>query len=329
MWRSGTVVDKAYLIVAGTAVFLAGRRNARSMGSAAHSATTAAAAASLSDLHFESTRNLGQRRTTTKNDQAIRLVREEEENDYTVELKDKSIFIPKKSSDDELLWDTDQVKKEFGNDSDSSISSDAHEGSTGTIDLDNSLSTCGASVDLENIKLLVQGFKKKADCVNNEPMRMTSDSSTESSPSLSLAEHGRTQSSKDRFANKVLGRLYTRKKFSSNLVFSRGHFLGDVSKMVAGLLSGESKTDESKTDESSGDDEGFQYGYGDKPMISDRRGVATIHERAGDEHIVHNSTLVAGKDGCVVLVVPKSKIIPFLDQYPGLLLSLLGTQVVV
>jgi len=123
----------------------------------------------------------------------------------------------------------------------------------------------------------------------------------------------------------VLGRLYNRKKITANLVFSRGHFLGDVSKMVAGLLSVGRKSDDL-----SGDDESFAYGYGDKPIGGDSHTmVATIHEREGDEHIVHNSTLVAGKDGCVVLVFPKSKICPFLDEYPGLLLSLLGTQVVV
>ena len=54
----------------------------------------------------------------------------------------------------------------------------------------------------------------------------------------------------------------------------------------------------------------------------------TIFEQEGDQHIVHSSTLAAGKDGCVVLVFPKASLILFLDEYPGLLLSLLGTQVV-
>jgi len=53
-----------------------------------------------------------------------------------------------------------------------------------------------------------------------------------------------------------------------------------------------------------------------------------IHEQ-GNHNIMHSSTLTAGKDGCVVLVFPKSSFGPFLDEYPGLLLSLLGTQVVV
>ena len=51
-----------------------------------------------------------------------------------------------------------------------------------------------------------------------------------------------------------------------------------------------------------------------------------IHEQEGDQHIVHSSTLAAGKDGCVVLVLSNSNLIPFLDEYPGLLLSL-GTYV--
>jgi hypothetical protein len=54
-----------------------------------------------------------------------------------------------------------------------------------------------------------------------------------------------------------------------------------------------------------------------------------IYEQGAEEQLVHSSTLAAGKEGCVVLVFSKSSLIPFLDEYPGLLLSLLGTQVVV
>lgn len=172
---------------------------------------------------------------------------------------------------------------------------------------------------------MVKGFKNRADHVNNQPVRRTSGSSTESMPKNNENNIDADKAYNDRVANKVLGRLYSRKRITSNLVFSRGHFLGDVSKMVAGLLTGGPKSDDL-----SGDDESFKYGYGDTPKITDSHdAVATIHEREGDEHIVHNSTLVAGKDGCVVLIFPKSKICPFLDEYPGLLLSLLGTQVVV
>ena len=135
----------------------------------------------------------------------------------------------------------------------------------------------------------------------------------------------RRRSSRLRQAQKVLGRLYSRRAFTGGLVFSRGHFLGDVSKMVAGLLSSDGSSESAEN--------GPQYGFGDK-LESHQvdKALATITEASGSENaqrIMHDSTLVAGKDGCVVLVFPKSSLIPFLDEYPGLLLSLLGTQVVV
>jgi hypothetical protein len=136
----------------------------------------------------------------------------------------------------------------------------------------------------------------------------------------------RRRSSRARFANKVLGRLYSRRAFTGGLVFSRGHFLGDVSKMVAGLMS---------ADASEGDDDfGRSYGFGDKSESQTDNVLETIteliiNEQKGDHQVVHSSTLSAGKEGCVVLVFPKSALIPFMDDFPGLLLSLLGTQVVV
>ena len=71
----------------------------------------------------------------------------------------------------------------------------------------------------------------------------------------------RRRSSRDRFANKVLGRLYESRAFTAGLVFSRGHFLGDVSKMVAGLLA--------KKD-ASADESSAQYGFGGE-------GLSLIH----------------------------------------------------
>jgi hypothetical protein len=134
----------------------------------------------------------------------------------------------------------------------------------------------------------------------------------------------RRRSSKARFANKVLGRLYSRRAFTGGLVFSRGHFLGDISKMVAGLY----------TSSDAPVDQSFPvYGFGDKSEGGERTAEhisdLVIHEVDDDSNVVHSSTLTAGKDGCIVLVFPKSTLIPFLDEYPGLLLSLLGTQVMV
>jgi hypothetical protein len=129
---------------------------------------------------------------------------------------------------------------------------------------------------------------------------------------------------KDRFANRVLGRLYNRRAFASGLVFSRGHFLGDIEKMVEGLLSSAHSEGDSDRD----DVEGFECDFNktDDALSMD---TMTIHELEGSQHTAHTSTLAAGKDGCVVLVLPKARLILFLDQHPGLLLSLLGTQVVV
>lgn len=46
----------------------------------------------------------------------------------------------------------------------------------------------------------------------------------------------RVRNARDRFANKVLARLYSRKAFTAGLVFSRGHLLSDTSRMVSGNL---------------------------------------------------------------------------------------------
>lgn len=144
----------------------------------------------------------------------------------------------------------------------------------------------------------------------------------------------RRRSSRDRFANKVLGRLYSRRAFTAGLVFSRGHFLGDVSKMVAGLLSSAYEREHSHyTVEDC--DNSVKYGFGEKidttkpDSAAAPIGEQVIHEQEGNQLVVHSSTLAAGKDGCVVLVFPRHSLIPFLDEFPGLLLSLLGTQVVV
>jgi hypothetical protein len=140
--------------------------------------------------------------------------------------------------------------------------------------------------------------------------------------------------SRARFANKVLGRLYNRRAFTSGLVFSRGHFLGDVSKMVAGLLSAEENSVTFADAEA--DEDGPSYGFGERLDADDdnkrmmgKISEMTIHEQEGSHLILHSSTLTAGKDGCVAFVFPKSSLIPLLDAYPGFLLSLLGTQVVV
>jgi hypothetical protein len=197
---------------------------------------------------------------------------------------------------------------------------------------------------------LSRNLQKRADLLRGEPE--TSDVSVASSADASGSEDSdhlqvdygddlsagsgnrraslvRRRSSKARFANKVLGRLYSRRAFTGGLIFSRGHFLGDVSKMVAGLLSSEFAEPDAHSD-----DPFPVYGFGDKTeggqdFLNENLTDMVIHEQEEDNQSVHSSTLTAGKEGCVVLVFPKASLIPFLDEYPGLLLSLLGTQVVI
>jgi hypothetical protein len=197
---------------------------------------------------------------------------------------------------------------------------------------------------------LSRNLQKRADLLRGEPE--TSDASVASSADASGSEDSdhfqmdcgddmsagsgnkrssllRRRSSRARFANKVLGRLYSRRAFTGGLIFSRGHFLGDVSKMVAGLLSSEVAEPDAPSD-----DPFPVYGFGDKTegspdFLHENLTDMIIHEQEADSQILHSSTLTAGKEGCVVLVFPKASLIPFLDEYPGLLLSLLGTQVVV
>lgn len=118
-----------------------------------------------------------------------------------------------------------------------------------------------------------------------------------------LPREERMRNARDRFANKVLGRLYARKAYTSGLVFSRGHFLSDTSRMVSGSLAFIEK--------------------GDTPDNMDD----SVHSHG--EHHCHSSNITAGPDGCAVMVFPRASLISFLDAYPGVLLSLLGTQIVV
>jgi hypothetical protein len=107
-----------------------------------------------------------------------------------------------------------------------------------------------------------------------------------------------------RFANKVLARLYSRKAYTENLAFSRGNFLSDTARMVSGDLA----------------------------TINKSPGMGSIRSSIGstaNDHHCHTSNLMAGPGGCAVMVFPKPTLVPFLDGNPGVLLSLLGSQVVV
>ena len=114
----------------------------------------------------------------------------------------------------------------------------------------------------------------------------------------------RMRTARDRFANKVLARLYSRRAYTSGLVFSRGHLLSDTSRMVSGNLAH------------------IHYSVRNENLGNGSQNLT------GDHHC-HTSNMVAGTDGCVVMVFPRSSLVQFLDGNPGVLLSLLGTQVVV
>jgi hypothetical protein len=119
-----------------------------------------------------------------------------------------------------------------------------------------------------------------------------------------LPKEERMRNARDRFANKVLARLYSRRAYTGGLVFSRGHLLSDTSRMVSGNLAHIHHTGRTENMGSIG------------------------HGLAGDHHC-HTSNMIAGPDGSVVMVFPRSSLVQFLDGNPGVLLSLLGTQVVV
>ena len=147
---------------------------------------------------------------------------------------------------------------------------------------------------------------------------------SEESLTQKISSKDQLESTKDRFANKVLCRLSNKRSIASGLIFSRGHFLGDIEKMVEGLLSSANEG-EISAENNNGLTQSFGFGELDDALSLD---TMTLHDNFG-HHSVHSSTLAAGKDGCVVMVLQKASLLPFLDAHPGLLLSLLGTQVVV
>jgi hypothetical protein len=303
LWRAGAPVDKAFLLVGGTASFVPKRKNTGSTNVGSVPATRS----KLSRLG-DSSSSFGEemegdaQRSVDHIDATTNSMPKEES--YPAEMVHlESLFSRSGDGEPKLLteaYDFDKLSKNLKKraelmtgDADSSVGS-SHD--SGSIDSD-MFGDDGANSS---------GF-------GSNPRR---------SPVT------RRRSSRARFANKVLGRLYSRRAFTGGLVFSRGHFLGDVSKMVAGLLSASSSSEDND------DDSSFPiYGFGEKAegakKESDNLTDMIIHEQEWGSRIVHSSTLTAGDVGCVVLVFPKDSLIPFLNEYPGLLLSLLGTQVVV
>jgi len=323
LWRAGSIVDKAFIVVAGTVSFVPKRRHGGSAG-----------------------KNLkkGQHRVKqtheTKSDVAAENLGEAMRNDAVKAVRELQASVPTTGDDNSC-----------------------EESESGEANVDSQPSMAHSFTETEDYHRLSRGLQKWAERHESqgpEPERTRrNSSSTDNSPELSLhdfcdativqeekdqkqvkitdqfaqKEEFNSSSmsdvsrrpSKNRFANKVLGRLYNRRAFASGLVFSRGHFLGDIEKMVEGLLSSAHSEGEAARDNY---DELDQFGFGENEDALSMD-TMTIHELEGGQHTAHSSTLAAGKDGCVVLILPKASLIPFLDAQPGLLLSLLGTQVVV
>lgn len=339
LWRAGAPVDRAFIVVAGTVSFIPRRRNAGSVKSTPHMMEEddesdasgqpmfSSVGESMRTDALKAMKELG--KAIEDDDMASNSSLSSAEFEKEISAQDNlrldSVFTP--TSDDEELGDAgvmentdyERLSRGLQKRADSiSVPAQIHRRDSSSTDASASVhdytdSTAGDDHTEDNSYIAHSGAHKKDG--HNPGMAK------------------RRRSSRDRFANKVLGRLYSRRAFTAGLVFSRGHLLGDVSKMVAGLLSGFEGGEEAHN----GDDEmSAKYGFGEKTEGKSMDnphcapiGELVIHEQEGDQHIKHSSTLAAGKDGCVVMVFPKASLIPFLDEYPGLLLSLLGTQVVV
>jgi hypothetical protein len=312
LWRAGSLVDKTFIIVAGTVSFVPKRRHGGSAGKNLKASHRVKQTHETRSLVEEA--NIGE---AMRND-AVKAVRELQAS--MNEGDDSSVEDSKLSAEDKA----------------------------------NHANSLTETEDYHRLSRGLQKWAERHESQGNEPGRTKrrGSSSTDASPEISLHDfcdttvvqeekkvaggkkekeelgasmtdvNRQSAASKNRFANKVLGRLYNRRTFATGLVFSRGHFLGDIEKMVQGLLS--SAGSESVRENF---DELPQGGFGETDELS--MDTMTIHELEEGQHTAHSSTLAAGKDGCVVLILPKASLIPFLDAHPGLLLSLLGTQVVV
>jgi CRP-like cAMP-binding protein len=283
LWRAGTAVDKAFIVVAGTVSFIIGRRNA---GSVSWS--------NDSNLRGDrSSKGLNRSLGESMRIDAIKAVKELSGSEFA------GTTVTEKTCDRSQI----QLDSVFGLSNTGDSISDEHVVKASLTDAHDFSAENGLDLDNDDPDVAPDDVRRNA----SESPR----------PSLS-----RRRSSRARFANKVLGRMYSRRALTEGLVFSKGHFLGDVSKMVSGKLL--------RTD--MGGEENYNGGTLEQSasLNTNLLNTAIEEEDSSDsESIVHSSTLTAGKDGCVVLYFPKSNLIPFLDEYPGVLLSLLGTQVIV
>lgn len=308
IWKSNTPVEKAFIIVCGTVSFVAKRRNA---GSAAGTKKD------YTDDFSSMGSSIGE--SMMKDATQVRLEFEGMDKGEKKGMNVDGLY----NKDDDLSYDISS--------GDSDVSEDSTLDDPFPQNLQGSVRSGTSSMDMDYEKLS-EGLKIRAENFGSATWNRRNSESSNDKSNASQDDFGNEIEAKGvptrRFsnANRQLNRLYNRRAFTAGLVFSRGHFLGDISKMVAGLLSSNYQGKENEVDDDIG-----HYGFGEKNEGKPDRGLydrMTIFEQERDRLIVHSSTLAAGKEGCVVLVFPKPSLISFLDEYPGLLLSLLGTQVV-
>ena len=233
------------------------------------------------------------------------------------------------NSIDKPYWDSERIQDFDKSDGDSTIMSH---------DSDSERSLYLGELDgFDESKEIIYDLRERANLAHTYntsvqyPVDSTSSVSEESGISIDSESSVNDGPARKFMRRKSSQNLLANKKFrfgtglNSSLVFSRGHFLGDVSKMVAKRLSSSEHNEQYPDD----DVNSIFYGYGAEPKKGLLDKEMIIHEREEDEMVVHTTTLMAGPDGCVVVVFKKANFIPFLDEYPGTLLSLLGTQVVI
>lgn len=335
LWRAGAPVDKAFVVISGTASFVPRRRNAGSVGLPA----TAKIVPSPRSSNANDSASLGE----TMRLDAMTAVRELRIPEAEPPVKEVAAIVTTETyltGDPKHLQLDSIFSRNPGEEGAPSSLTDAHDYvklSRGLQKRADILNADFNSPENPSTEREIAAMVEDDDSLQNVFLDLEADSVGKPDSRDRRISIARRRSSRARFANKVLGRLYSRRAFTGGLVFSRGHFLGDVSKMVAGLLSTDIEPDFVSQDIN----DGPKYGFGEKlegKNNSASSHLETVNEiihgqegdaQEGDAQVMHTSTLTAGKEGCVVLVFPKGSLIPFLDEYPGLLLSLLGTQVVV
>jgi len=334
LWKEGSTVDEAFIVIAGTVSFVPKRRHGGSAGAGlvAHHRVKQ----ERETLASTAEENLGE---DMRND-AVKAVRELRARAASKNGDPRPASEIEDDDTDTSLINTEEYQnltrglQKFAEHNESTVNDvERHDqGSRGSVssrskysqqvslhDLCISSTTRdSSSEEKDKSKPIAPAVNSKVEVDNKEEIVLMNDKGGEE-----------RRPSKRRFANKVLGRMYNRRAFAAGLVFSRGHFLGDIEKMVEGLLSPYLSTaaETDLTGIDNYDDLGQSCFWESEVALSSE--TMTIQECEGEQSTTHTSTLAAGKDGCVVLTLPKLGLHLFLMDNPGFLLSLLGMQVVV